>query len=220
MTRHQLPAFFAIFSFSAVAACEPGTDLPFDGGQSGEEGIGCTAVDSAELAEDEASVLGFGRSEIALLAEGSHAATLRYADGGSTALTLDLALGAARWLDMEMVSDGSEEVSIEIGCADLVEVDAVLSFSTEDGAFAESWETSLRSPDGAVADLWVDLDLDALSGDYVYTPDAPYEEVVAWVAGTFDSAGNSGEIAGQGIQSEGSGDDGTVSATSLQMASW
>lgn len=197
--------------------------FPDDGGQSGEETITCGAVDSVDLADDETSALGFGRAEVAALTEGTHAGTLSYQAGGSSDLTLDLTLGAARWLDMEWVDSGTgerSETAMEMDCADVVEVDASVVFQTADGAFDELWDTELDAPMAEQADFWVDLDLDALGGSFVYTPDEDYDAITAYVQGSFDSSGAHGSIEGQGEQSEGSGDDGTVSATNLPMASW
>jgi len=197
--------------------------FPDDGGQSGEETITCGAIDSVDLADDEPSALGFGRTEIALLTEGTHAATLSYQAGGSTDLTLDVTLGAARWLDMEWVDSGTgerAEATAEIGCADVVEVDATLAFHTADGAFDELWDTPLDAPMASEADFWMDLDLDALGGSFAYSPDEDYDAVTAYALGSFDDSGAHGSIEGQGEKSEGSGDDGTVSATNLPMASW
>jgi hypothetical protein len=169
------------------------------------------------------SALGFGRSELAALAEGTQLATLSYQDGGSTDLTLDLTLGSARWLDMEWVDSGSGELATpttDMACADLVEVDATIGFQTADGAFDEVWDSALDAATPGEADFWVDLDLGALGGTYTYTPDEDYDAVTAYVQGSFDDSGPHGTIEGQGEKSEGSGDDGTVSATNLPMASW
>lgn len=213
MTRSITLASLCIFS-----ACVP-VDDPWGGGQSGEEAVTCSDVESVPLGDDEVSELGFGKAEIAALAEGEHARTLVYADGSSAALTMTVALGDARWLDMEYVSDGSG-IEPAMECANQVEVDATITFVTDDGAFMETWETSLLASQSDSASFSVSLDLDALGGDFVYTPDADYDEIQAWVEGTFDSTGAWGEIVGYGIKSEGSGDDGVTSATRLSMATW
>lgn len=217
MTRQMFACSLIFFA----SACGP-TD-PFDGGQSGEEGIVCGPVSSVDLGADEVSSLGFGRAEVAALAEGSHAGTLRYEGGGSAALTVDVTLGDARFLDMEWVDDGTGELATpatEIGCADLVEVDATVLFITDDGAFDETWDAPVQAADAAFATFYSELDLEALTGTYVYTPPDDYEALQVWVDGTFDSTGAHGEIAAIGTATEGSGDDGTVSGTSLSLASW
>lgn len=210
----------AIFT-TLCAACTV-ADLPADGGQSGEESIFCGAVSSTALADDEASVLGFGRAEIDALAGGAHAGSLAYEAGGSSPLSLTVTLGGAVFQDMEWVDDSGAEATptTEMACADLVSVEATVVFSTEDGAFAESWDTDVEAAMAESASFWVDLDLDALGGSFTYTPDAAYDEVNAWADATFDSGGAHGEIAGQGVQSTGDGPDDTVSATSLAIASW
>ena len=218
MTRY--PLFFMVSLFALVGCT--GVD-PFDGGQSGEEGIQCGAIATTELGADEASVLGFGRTEVAALTEGAHATTLRYEAGGESALTLSVTLGDARFLDMDWIDDGTGELATpatEIGCADVVEVDASVGFSTEDGGFDETWDTALSAPMAELANFWVELDLDALGGSFVYTPDDTYEAITAYAQGSFDTSGATGEISATGQQSEGSGDDGTVSATNLSVASW
>lgn len=217
MTRIQILTAILI-----TAGCTTG-GFPDDGGQSGEETITCGAVDSLELADDEASALGFGRAEVAALTEGTHAGTLSYQAGGSSDLTLAVTLGSARWLDMEWVDSGTGELAepaTDMGCADLVEVDATIAFQTADGAFDETWDTALDAPMASEADFWMDLDLAALGGSFTYTPDDDYDAVTTYVQGSFDDSGAHGAIEGQGEQSEGSGDDGTVSATNLELASW
>lgn len=209
-----------IITLSSACIVEP---LPDDGGQSGEESVSCGPTATTELADDEASVLGFGRTEIAAFAEGAHSATLTYVAGGSAPLELDITLGSARYHDMEWVDDGTgaeATPATEMGCADLVEVDATVLFTSEDGAFAETWETTLDAAEASSASFWMDLDLDALAGSFVYVPDTAYDEVNATVLGFVDSAGTTGSIDGQGTSSTGSGPDDTVSATNLPMASW
>ena len=205
---------------SLAIGCEP---LPYDGGQSGEESITCAPISSVDLAADEASALGFGRTEVVDLAEGAHSGTLTYAAGGSAGLTLDVTAGDARFLDMDWVDSGTGELATpatEIGCADLVEVDATVVFSTDDGAFDETWDTALQAASVDSSSFWMDLDLLALGGSFTYTPDADYDEVSAWASGTFDATGAHGVVEGQGTASTGTDPDDSVSATSLQMAQW
>lgn len=217
MTR-KMSALCLLF---VASACDPTN--PLDGGQSGEEGIVCGPVSSVDLADDEASSLGFGRSEVAAVSEGSHAGSLSYDGGGSAGLTVDVTLGDARFLDMEWLDDGSGELATpttEMGCADLVEVDASILFSSDDGAFDEMWDASLRSAEAGFVSFTQDIDLDALTGTYTYTPTDDYESLQVWVDGAFDSTGSHGALSAIGTQTEGSGDDGTVSGTNLQLATW
>lgn len=51
-------------------------------------------------------------------------------------------------------------------------------------------------------------------------PGEMYDTVTAWLEGSFDATGARGEVIGGGEQSEGSGPDGTVSMTRIDMASW
>lgn len=195
------------------------------GGQSGEEGAGafCGPIATTELADDETSVLGFGRTEVATISEGVHSGTLTYADGTTTPLTVTVTLGAARYHDMDWVSDDSGTLATpatEMGCADVVEVDATIEFVTEDGAFVETWDTTLQASSPDSASFYVDLDLDALGGSFVLVTDETYDAVDADAMGSFDTSGAHGELSGMGEKSYGTGPDGAVSATNIPIASW
>lgn len=207
----------------AIPACLPGDGTDDLGGQSGEENIVCGPVATTELADDEASVLGFGRTEIAAFAEGDHGATLSYDEGGSSPLTLSVSLGSARYHDMDWVDDGTgAEVSpaTEMACADIVEIDASVGFSTEDGAFAEAWTTTLDAAEASSASFWVDLDLDALSGSFSYAGAADFDDMQTYAWGSLDASGTTGAVQAIGTTVEDTGPDGTVSGTQLTLATW
>lgn len=199
------------------------TNLFGDGGQSGEELIRCGSVASAPLADDEASALGFSKADIAALVDGDHDAVLAWEAGGTTPLALSVTLGAASFEDMEWIDDNTgdlAEQAMELGCADVVQIEAAVTFATDDGAFDESWDTSVSAALADSASFWVDLNLAALGGTFVMPDADAYETVDAFVNGTFDNTGAHGEISGQGTQTEGDGPDGTASATSLPVATW
>ena len=59
-----------------------------------------------------------------------------------------------------------------------------LSFVTQDGAFAESWDMTMRSEDGATVSFYAQLDPSGFAGsfdlvDHVTATD--YDELSAWV---------------------------------------
>lgn len=194
-----------------------------DGGQSGEETIVCAPVATTELGEDEASVLGFGRADVVGIAGGDHAATLTWAAGGDTPMTLSLALGSARYHDREWVNDGTGELAsmaMELDCPDIVEVDADGGLVTDDGAFDEGFETKVQASSASDASFYAGLDLAALGGTFVLEGAEDYDEVTAAITGLFVAGVSTGSIDGQGTKTEGSGPDGTVSATNLPIASW
>src|SRR5437868_6929963 len=93
MTRcsRSLPCLLVLL---AAAGC--GSDGSSDhpdtpGGQTGEEGAGCNAVESTNLAWSQRSALGFSADELLNALGAGHQARLTYANGMSTTLTLAIA---------------------------------------------------------------------------------------------------------------------------------
>ena len=187
-------------------------ERPDDGGQFGEEGAACVAVERTALALDEASALGFAPQSLLDAAAGEHSATLTWSDGGATPLAISVtpvAGGAIELVDYEFLDEDGEPSAMEMGCADLVEIEVDVTFATEDGAFAEAWSGRLTSPLADAADLWHDLD--AVAGSFDPWDHAPagntYDEVRAWVSITFAAGDASGAVSGQGSGTEGDPSD-------------
>lgn len=176
-----------------------------DPGQSGEELISCSAVDSAEYALDDATnPLGFAGQAIVDLAVKVHSATFTWAkDGATTELTLDVTTEATQvtWRDNEWQDDGSgaEIAMAAADCPDDLVLPVTVGFTTADGAFAESWDLELSAPAATEAGAYEELDLDALAGTYAVTEVDPtaYDAVRAFLELGFDAAGAWGVVDGQ-----------------------
>lgn len=78
--------------------------------------------------------------------EGEHVVVLAYEDGGETALTIRVTrAGEPEWVDQEAVYPGTGP-AIGVVCWDHVRMPVAARFTTEDGAFAESWEQTHSAP--------------------------------------------------------------------------
>ena len=218
----RLASLVLLVASTALSACsDPETSA---GGQIGGEAAQCKAVTTTPLPMDQASVLGFSGADVMALAGGDHTATLTWAKGGTTDVTVSVATTApeARYLDMEYVDDGSG-IEPAIGCADVVEVDVTFGFTTADGAFAESWASKIQAPSATEASFYRELDLGGLAGSYAVTEVDPaaFDEVRAFLDATFDATGAHGTVSGQAIlNGDASDPDSTASAQMFDIASW
>lgn len=185
------------------------------------------------LSLDEVSALGFSGQTIVDVASGTHAATFTYVDGSTTGLTLEATTpGAVRYIEATPPapdSSATEDLAWDTGggdaCPDRVEVDMTLSFVTQDGAFAESWDMTMRSEDGATVSFYAQLDPSGFAGtfdlvDHVTATD--WDELSAWVSGSIDATGTSGEISGQasGADECEDGDECSAWAEMVEVGTW
>lgn len=199
------------FLAMVATACVIGEPRPDDGGQFGEEGAACVAVERTALALDEESALGFAPQALLDAAAGEHAATLTWASGGSTpvAIGVEHAGGAVELVDYEYLTADGEPSAMEMGCADLVEIEVDVTFATEDGAFAEAWAGRITS--ALEGEAGFAHDLDAVAGTFDPWDHAPagsdYDEMRAWVSIRFASGVASGAVDGQGSGVVGDPDD-------------
>ncbi len=204
-----------------LAAC--GGETPDDanpGGQFGEEtDTGCQISEETALDLDEVSALGISPQEVLDIAEAEHSATLTWADDSTTALTLSVSDPTnARYVTYEYVSsDGAE---IDMNCPDVVVIDMTLGLSTDDGAFAESLDGSLVVDEDLAIRSWVELEGLAGGFDPEDFATESFDTVWADMAVAYDESGVSGEISGYGEIVSGSGDDGTVSMTRFDIATF
>jgi len=196
-----------------------------NGGQTGEDTSHCAAVNTTVLQGDEASALGFTGNDVLAYSNGAHSGTLTYVDGSTTGIGVDVSdPGEIRFEDMEWVDDSGNpgEVTEDIGCSDVVSIDATVGLHTDDGAFAESFATTLSSALGDSASFWLDLDPSALNGSFDladYHDLSDYDDVAAFVSGSFDSSGSHGTISGQGSGVD-ANDTGVAFAEELGVGSW
>lgn len=177
-----------------------------------------------DLAADAVSTGGYSANDLIALASGARSDTLAWSDGTTTPLALELTSDGegARWIDSVADYTG---VSIDIGiiCTPRLEVPATVSFATEDGAFAEVFDTQLVGTDAESAGFTVDLVEVALAGAFDPTdwPTSEYDTLDMAVTGTFVASGDSGVIAGSTLHDEGcDGDVCSASSESLDVASW
>lgn len=185
---------------------------------------GCVWTSSA-VALDEATEVGLSANELLALADGEHSALFTYATGDSTPLGLTVTgLGAAELLTGEAPESNTD---VYWDCPTTLSVDVRVDFVTEDGAFAEQWDTALTTTveSQGVAAFGVDLDPDGLSGSYDLTSAVTatdYDDLRAWVNGQFGAEGPSGEISGQASGREECDDGETCSAWAelVEVGTW
>lgn len=167
-------------------------------------GPGCEETPTV-VALDEVTALGFSAQDLLDLAQGQHDETFRWARDGSTTpmlLQVDFDAGEARYVDSVPVEDDANGVEPDLAaiCESRVEVDVMIAFSTDDGAFDEVFSAPLTATSAARSELSTELDPDALTGTYdmdvdIQEPD--YDERGLWLRAGFDTMGASGEVAGQ-----------------------
>lgn len=205
-----------VVGLAALTACD-------DGGQTGDEGAHCDPVESTTLGLDDDSPLGFSGADVLAVAGGEHTSTLRWAIGGTTALTVDVVHdGTVKFVEYEWVDDSGQDIAA-LDCGDQLELGVTVSFATADGAFDESFVTRLDAVAGDAASLFEELDLDDLTGTYEVTTEtdtSDYDDVTAWLTVDFAAAGWSGTVEGQGSGTDGSGPDGTAYAEGFDIAEW
>lgn len=211
----------------ALAACttDPPTDDsgdPATGGQFGQEdGSWCVEVSAVPLAPDEMGVSGITPQEILNLVVGEHAATLTWADGSSTGLSVPVAFLGEAW---EITYESrAEDGDIDLGCPITVGVAATVGFVTEDGSFDESWELRLEGEDNESVSYHAELE--ELDGSFAladHVDVSGYEEIWTFLDMEFKVAGLRGTIEGLGQSSDPGtgGGDGSVSATVLPVATF
>jgi hypothetical protein len=227
MTRRccSLPSLLILF---AGAGCgSDGASDNSDGSNPGgrtEETSGCNPIARVNLAWSERSTLGFSADELLNTLGAEHQSRLTYPDGTSTTLTLALERTSSQveFQERDYTSDQSgREPAIGTECKDIIAVPVKLTFTTNDGAFADSWSLSLLAESASTATGYVQLDLDTLVGSYTVTEVDPaaFDEVLAFITLDFEAALWSGTVAGQAIES-GAGSNGTSSALNFDVGSF
>lgn len=196
------------------------------GGQTGEETLGCRAVESDMLAWSEQSALGFSADTL-LNALGSESdARLTWSRGGSTSLTLGIerASGSVEFQSREFVSGSGAEPAAEtaVVCEDVVAIPVTLSFGTSDGTFAESWPLTLLAESATRVSASVRVDPSDLRGTFSVTEVDPsqYDEVLLFVDLTFDDDAWTGSISGQANTAGTSDPDDVASSHPFAIASF
>ncbi|MGK3994281.1 hypothetical protein [Sorangium sp. So ce1024] len=219
-------AFLAVTGaglFGCIDAAGGGPQGGQIGGVHGSEG-GCDEV-AEDIGADVASPLGFSANDVIAALSGERSAPLTWAKGGSTTATVALGeLVSARFVRStlgEGSGPGGAEPALALECSDYLKIEVPLAFSTEDGAFDETFTVALRATQVDAASFYHRLDLDALEGSYEVTEVDPAEfrEVTVYLSGTLSSSAVTGRISGTAeSHPSGSGPDATVSARLFDVA--
>ena len=211
----------ALFAVAALAACSPDPSDPADGGQFGEENDhGCTLIGEELLDLDEATSWGVTAQDILDVSEGDHASTLTWADGSTAALALNMAdFAEPRLLDFEYVSDGSG-AEPSLYCPDVLAIDATVEVATDDGQLAERYDVTLTLAESDTVQLSVDLDPISGTFDPEDWATETFDTVWASLSIGFSEEGVSGEVAGFGELSSGTGSEGVVSLSMFEIATF
>ncbi|MEJ7731975.1 MAG: hypothetical protein WKG00_22540 [Polyangiaceae bacterium] len=216
----------AACSSSATGGGSGGPNEPNDPDDPKEALVGCLPVTTTPIGLDEPTALGFTAAELLDLADGDHQASLAWDKGGSTSLDVSVTADAAsaRYVERAWQDDGSGTAAEPaIDCPDVIEIDAVTGFATEDGAFAESWTTTLSASEPGLVLLGASVAPDAIAGSYQVTEVDPaqYDELTLFFDVAIDAGGATGAVAGQAVQGSNSPDpDGVVSATRFSVAAF
>jgi hypothetical protein len=199
-----------------------------DDGRGGEDTGPSCEDHEAPVTLDESTALGFTAHDLVDLVTPEFHGPLTWAD--ETTTTLDLVIvstGEAWFVDSEVVpGEGDQQPAIWPICDDRVEIAVTIQFTTEDGAFAESWDDRVAGTSATEAHWAHELDLDALGGDFDLVPfvDAEdYDELRAFVNGAVSAeTGSSGRISGQASGSEDCdpGDPCSSWAEEVDVATW
>jgi hypothetical protein len=211
-----------------VAACSSSAT---DGGSNEPDDpkealMGCLPVTVTPIGLDEPTALGFTAADVLAIADGDHQTTLAWDKGGSTGLGVSVTADAAsaRYVAREWQDDGSGSLAEPaMDCVDVIEIDAALGFATEDGAFAESWATTLSASEPGLVYLGASVAPDAIAGSYQVTEVDPaqFDELTLFFDVSIDGGGATGSVAGQAVQGADNPDpDSSVSAMRFSVAAF
>lgn len=187
----------------------------------------CVDTPSA-LTADVASPGGFSAADVLLLASGARSNTLTWKDGSQTALSLEVVGdgSGSQWVDSvaEYPSDSGISPAIGIECTSRLEIPVSVQFSTDDGAFADNFSSTLVASTAEVASFSIDLVTAPLAGSFNAAdwPTEDYDTLSMALNASFTSSGDSGTIAGNAQKDNGCTDDGSCSASNemLDVAQW
>lgn len=216
-THKSLPLSFFVLAISAPACA------PHEGGQVGEEPAACRPISTEQLAADDATPLGFMVSDVLSIAEGSQELSLHWADGTSTPLHITMSFtGVASYQDREWV-DGTSDLFLSAAndCPDILSLQMRVQLRTDDGALDEDFVADLEAAEVSEALMVKGLDMPTGTLSLAsFAPPGNFRAYSARVKLVAQSAGIRGDIVGWAETTEGSGDDGSVSATFYDIASF
>lgn len=197
------------------------------GGQTGEESLGCAAVNRQPLAAGAVSPLGFSANQLFEALGTQQSITLTWAEGGTTrlAVTIDASSAEVEFIDRELgVAPGGREPAgeVAIDCSDVLSAELTLRFVTDDGAFDETWSVTLSADTLTTARVFHRFDASALSGSFRVTQvdAAEFDELRTYLSLSFVEHVWSGSLHGEGLRGAGAGLDGEVSSTPFAIATF
>lgn len=187
----------------------------------------CVDTPSA-LAADATSPGGFSANTALALASGTRSNTLTWKDGSQTALSLEVVGdgSGSQWVDSvaDYPSDTGASPAIGIECTSRLEIPVNVQFSTDDGAFADNFSSTLIASTAELATFSIDLVSASLAGSFNAAdwPTEDYDTLSMAINASFISSGDSGTIAGSAQKDNGCTDDGSCSASNenLDVAQW
>jgi len=135
-------ACFALAALGSFAGCAPGSDP--DPAAAAPLPLRCDVTD-VEVARDGMTELGFSADEVLAPFEAEYRSVLQYRDAGTTPLTITVAHDGSPIVLREWTAP-IEEPDLECGPKTLI-VSVAVTFTTDDGAFAESWTQELHRHD-------------------------------------------------------------------------
>jgi hypothetical protein len=215
----------AACSSSATGGGSGGPNEPNEPDDPKETLVGCLPVTTTPIGLDEPTALGFTAADVLAIADGDHPASLAWDKGGSTGLAVSVTADAAsaRYVVRDWQDNGSGMAEPAMDCADVIEIDAVTGFATDDGAFAESWTTVLSASESGLVLLGASVAPDAIAGSYEVTEVDPaqYDELTLFFDVAIAASGATGIVAGQAVQGSNNPDpDSSVSATRFSVAAF
>ncbi|MFN7146543.1 MAG: hypothetical protein ACK4YP_22400 [Myxococcota bacterium] len=208
--------FFPILPLLALTACPAGRPA--------DEGPHCEDTRTA-IAFDEVTPLGFSANDKLAGVPLEEATRLLYADGVATDLTVGFAPAeGAYFVDSEAVyPEGGVTTDIAVMCEDRIEVEGMFVFATADGAFSESFASTLSASAESVS-VHQELDLDGLNGSFdlaPYVQAEDYDALAAWIDVSFHDGASVGSISGQASgEEECTGDACSAWAESVAVGEW
>jgi hypothetical protein len=207
-------------TLGALAACssaarDDGSAL--NGGQTGSESYGCLPESALDVAADELTPIGLSASQALAAFAAREPSELRYTSGELIGYRLMVEQSSsARFEERVWKSDDSGMELAAPDCSDALVVPVSVTLDTDDGAFAERWQSELTIGASGIARLALRTELDELAGSY--RPSGAETRNASDVKVLFDFAllgsSLSGSIAAQIEESVG----GSASARSLPIA--
>lgn len=181
---------------------------------------------STTIALDATTTLGFTAADVLATIPATQDTELQYVDGSTTALALSFAPAAeARFVDSEAVypDNGGMMMDIAVICEDYIAIDTTFGFMTEDGAFAESFASTITASAMGTT-LAQELDLGALTGTFELEPFVTakdYDSLSAWINVSFSEGVSTGTVSGQASgEDECTGDTCSAWAENVDVGVW